>query len=126
MITVYYKKANTSCYKALECLDKYAVEYKKCHIENMTKEIIVLALSMTNNGISDILKHRGDSLTRKLISNLYEMTMNEAIDFLEKHPEIIKVPLILSENKLLVGYHKEEIRKFIPSVKLHEVSEINF
>lgn len=117
MITVYYKKANISCYKAIEWLDKYAIEYKKCKIENVTKEIIILALSMTNNGISDILKHRGDSLTNKLISNLYEMTMNEAIDFLEKHPEIIKVPLILSENKMLVGYHNEEIRKFIPSVQ---------
>ena len=121
MITVYYKKANYSSNKALEWLDKHAIEYRLCQIEHITKENIISVLSLTQNGINDIVKDHGDTGTRRKIFNLYNMTMNGALDFLFSHPEILKVPLIVSENKLMAGYNNEEIRKFIPRVKHYDV-----
>jgi regulatory protein spx len=34
----------------------------------------------------------------------------------QENPELLKTPLILEGNKLLVGYNKEQIRIFLPKI----------
>lgn len=113
MITVYYKKSCGSSKKALKWLDNHGVKYKLCQIELITKKSVILALSLTDNGVSDILKLHGDAAIRRKITYLYEMSMDQAIDFLAKNPEMFKMPLILSDKKILAGYHEKKIKQFI-------------
>ena len=45
------------------------------------------------------------------------MTFNSAIEYLQRNPDVLKMPIILTKNKILVGFHNIEIRQFIPKEK---------
>lgn len=113
MITVYYRKTCTSSRSAIKWLDEHNIEYQLCKIEKISKEDILYSLSMSENGIDDIVKLQGHASTQKKIVDIYNMTLSKAIDFLKVHTEVLKTPIIISKNKLLIGYHETEIRQFI-------------
>lgn len=50
------------------------------------------------------------------MKKLYSLSFSEALNYLLLYPELLRTPIIFSENKLLVGFNSDEIRKFIPSV----------
>lgn len=114
MLTIYYKKGCTSSNKAMKWLDSHEVGYYSCRIKEIQKEDLLYILSLTENGMNDIVKLQGDERIQQKIRKLYQMTLNKAIDYLIEYPEIIKIPIIITKNKLLIGYNDAEIRKFIP------------
>lgn len=48
------------------------------------------------------------------ISDLMDMNFNAAISYLETYPSLFRTPIIIKDNKVLIGYNMEEIRKYIP------------
>ena len=63
-----------------------------------------------------ILKEEKRALesTKSQIRHIQELDFNHAIEFIIEHIELVKVPIIFDETKLLIGYNKEVIRQFIP------------
>lgn len=55
------------------------------------------------------------------------MSLKHTLEYLEVHSEVLRCPIIVSKNKLLVGYHEAEIRKFTPESKRlqRKLKEIN-
>ncbi|WP_270252973.1 ArsC/Spx/MgsR family protein [Lactococcus garvieae] len=113
MITIYYRKTCTSSRRAIQWLNDHNIEYQLNRVEKIRKEDILLSLSMSENGIDDIVKLQGNAITQKKVVAIYGMSLSAAIDYLKRHTEVLRTPIILSKNKLLIGFHETEIRQFI-------------
>lgn len=113
MITVYYRKTCTSSRRAIQWLNDHNIEYQLNRIEKIKKEDMLLILSMSENGVDDIVKLQGNAITQKKIAAIYGMSLSAAIDYLKRHTEVLSTPIILAKNKLLIGYHETEIRQFL-------------
>lgn len=114
VLIVYYRSGCHSSIKTLEWLDTHGVVYKKYRIERLTKKNLLEILALTENGMLDLFKRRGDLKTRIKIKEVKEMTFNQALDYLAQHQDIVRTPILFSHNKLLIGYNDTEIRQFMP------------
>lgn len=117
MITVYYRKTCSSSKRVLEWMNEHHIDYQIHRVEQISREELLYSLSLSENGLDDLVKLQGSAATLKKIRKLYSVKLNEALDYLKQHPEVLRTPIILTKNKLLVGYHEAEIRQFIPRSK---------
>lgn len=70
-------------------------------------------LRMTIDGTDGIIATRSN-VYKELNLDLDELTLMELLEMIHEHPRLLKSPIIVDEKKLLVGYHEEEIRQFLP------------
>lgn len=117
MVIIFHRKTCTSSRKAIKWFDNHSIKYKMTSIRKITKKDLVEILSLTDHGLDSILKVQGEKDVQKKISKVQEMSLKNALEYLEIHSEILRCPIIISKNKLLVGYHETEIRTFIPRNK---------
>lgn len=125
MIVLYYNLSSSSCIRALDWFRSHGIEIHKERINNISRESLIQALTLTENGFSDLLKNKGNNQGKVqcMISDVQSMTFNEGISFILRHPELLKVPLTISENKLAVGYNAENLRVFI-SKKYRDIGRL--
>ena len=116
MITLYYGTGSTSCRQTAQWFEKHGISFKKKRIERISKKDLISALSLSENGFSDLLKRSSlvKSDIKNIIDSIQYMTFNESIEYIIKHPNVLKVPLVIDENKIAVGYNTEEMRAFVP------------
>ena len=116
MIKIYYKTNCNSSQKAMSWLDKHEPEIEKLSINQLEKKDIKEILSLTQEGILSIIKSSTLSSVKikNTIRHIADMSFNDALNFICHHPYILRTPIIIEKNNLLIGYHEEEIRKFIP------------
>lgn len=115
MIVLYYTLSNSSCRKATKWFETHDINITSKRVSQICKKDLLHALALSNKGFDDILKKRNLStpLLKKQVNQVHSMSFNEGIDFILKHPELLRVPLIISENKLVLGYNSEDIRVFL-------------
>jgi len=116
VIKVYSCGSCGSCGKAVLWFKKYGLKVERINIRQISKEDLVRALYLQNEGMDSIVKRavKSTGLVRNARLDLMEMRFNEGIDFLQNHPEILQTPIIIEGEKCLVGYNEEEIRQFLP------------
>ena len=116
MVVLYYGFSSKSCRKARLWFKEHRIPVDERRIRFITREDLLSALRLSERGFRDLLK-RSEQCDERL-SALIEHTMNlsfpAAVDFTLENPDVLKVPLILDENKLVIGYNTETIRVFIP------------
>jgi regulatory protein spx len=102
--------------RALAWFQTHKIEVQKQRINKLTTEDLVKLLSLSDEGTSGVLKcaSRSSSNVNKMLTHIMELTFNEALDFILEHPIMLQAPLILDENKHLIGYNEDEIRMFLP------------
>lgn len=90
------------------------IEISMERIQNIPREELLLALYLSDDGFKEILKGKGKtgSDIEKLKQEVRQMNFSEAIDFILLNPDLLKVPIILDENRLTIGFNLDEIRKF--------------
>lgn len=83
------------------------IEISTKRIQNITREELLHALYLSERGFTDILKGKGKagSDIEKMKNKIRQMDFSEAVDFILVHTELIKVPIILDENKLMIGFN---------------------
>lgn len=115
MITLYYGVSSAPSRKALQWFEKHDIECYKKRIDRICKEDLLRFLALSENGFSDLLKNpnRTKQLYLKQMECLEEMSFNTSIDFILKHPHLLRVPLILEGDKFSIGYNGEDIRVFL-------------
>lgn len=115
MIVLYYTISNSSCRKATKWFETHDINIISKRVSQICKKDLVHALALSNRGFDDILKKRNLStpLLKKQVNQVQSMSFNEGLDFILKHPELLRVPLIISETKLVLGYNSEAIRVFL-------------
>ncbi|MGV8956361.1 glutaredoxin domain-containing protein [Lactococcus lactis] len=60
MVIVYYRPGCSSSRKALAWLKEHDVPYKKYRIEQLSKEKLMAILTLTDNGLTDLFKEKGN------------------------------------------------------------------
>jgi regulatory protein spx len=116
MIKIYYRMGCGSSRRALAWFQTHRIEVRKQRVDKLTKEDLVKLLSLSDEGTSEVLKcaSRSSSNVNKMLNHIMELTFNEALDFILEHPIMLQAPLILDEDKHLIGYNEDEIRMFLP------------
>lgn len=115
MIILYYGISSRTSRQAAAWFEDYKIKIIKKKIAHMTRADLVHILSLSENGFSDILKKSKGTGTRiyKIAQNVKCSSFNEAVDCLLENPDMLKVPIIFDENRLVIGYNSESIRTYI-------------
>lgn len=116
MTTLYYTSSNSSCRKSIQWFKEHDIKVREKNVKYISKKELIQILALSKNGFVDILKcpSRSEYLIQAMIEEVLNMSFQGALDFVLKHTEILKTPLILNEDSLIIGYNVEEIRTFIP------------
>ncbi|MDG4984972.1 Spx/MgsR family RNA polymerase-binding regulatory protein [Lactococcus lactis] len=115
MIELYFTKSCKSSQHARRWLINHKLEFKEINIRTsgIKRDVLLKMLLMSEKGIADLVSLRKQSVKDKRI-DFDSISLNDLLVYLEKFPEIIKHPLILSETHFQSGYHEENIRVFLP------------
>lgn len=118
MVTLYYSLGNSSCRKAMQWLEEHHIEFCEKKIREISREDLLQALYLSENGFSDLFKRTSlcETEVEILIQRCQSLSFNEAINFVLEHPCILKLPFMLDEKRLVLGYNVETIRSFIPRI----------
>lgn len=115
MIVLYYNVSSKTSRQAISWFDDYKIEVTQKRVEKLVRNDLIFILSLTENGFSDILKKSTGPETRihKMRQSLKQVNFNEAVEILLENTDIVKVPIIFDDKKLVIGYNSESIRVFI-------------
>ncbi|WP_061412387.1 ArsC/Spx/MgsR family protein [Lactococcus sp. DD01] len=115
MIILYYSVSSTSSIQALSWFENREIEVHKKKIKNICKTDLIHCLSLSSDGFLTILKNPNKARSEYLeqLKSLDKLNFDQAVEFILEHSHLLRVPLILDDNKLLVGYNQEEIRTFL-------------
>lgn len=116
MIKVYYKRGCNSSRKALSWFKVQEIYVKRENINTIKGVDIIALLISTDYGVEGLIKkpNKNNYEEQQRISDLMDMNFNAAISYLETYPSLFRTPIIIKDNKVLIGYNMEEIRKYIP------------
>ncbi|MFQ6324185.1 ArsC/Spx/MgsR family protein [Lactococcus garvieae] len=112
MLRLYYDLRNSSSRKAIEWFKSMNIEISIKRIQSITRGELLHALYLSDDGFTAILKGKAGNDIERMKNEVQQMNFSEAVDFILVHTELLKVPIILDENKLMIGFNSEEIRKF--------------
>lgn len=115
MIKLYISPSCTSCRKAKAWLTKHnlAFDERNILIQPLTKKEILNILRLTEDGTEEIISTRS-KIFKKLNVNLDQLSIDQLLDLVVKHPSLLKRPIIMDNRRLQVGYNVEDIRRFLP------------
>ncbi len=115
MVTLYTSPSYTSCRKARAWLKNHNISYSERNIfsEPLSIDEIKQILKMTEDGTEEIISKRSKAY-QELDINIEEMPLQELLDLVQKHPGLLRRPIIMDEKRLQVGYNEDEIRRFLP------------
>lgn len=118
MIYLYYRQRCTSSLKAIQWFKRYGLDVCIRPSNQISWEELITVLASTDNGISDLIKHpnHGSDEERAEIRSMKTMTLNQAIDYIKVAPKLLRSPIIIEGNKVLIGYNPDQIRMFLPKV----------
>lgn len=115
MVALYTSPSCTSCRKARAWLRNHNISYSERNIflEPLSIDEIKQILQMTEDGTEEIISKRSKAY-QELDINIEEMPLQELLDLVQKHPSLLRRPIIMDEKRLQVGYNEDEIRRFLP------------
>lgn len=118
MVLLYTSAGCASCRKAKQWFKDRDIKYTERNIFTTLlkdKEIRFL-LTRSENGTEDLISKRSKIIKDNNI-DIDDMSINELISFVQKNPSVLKRPIILNEDSLLIGYDEEEIEIFQQQTK---------
>ena len=125
MISLYYRPRCSSSIKAIDWFKKYKIDICLKSPNLISREELITVLSSTDKGIFDVIRQvgRASDEDKDKIHSMNKMTLNQAIEFIKINPELLKSPIIIKKNKVLIGYNADQIRMFLP--KAYRRSSLN-
>ena len=134
MITLYSSASCTSCRKAKSWLEEHDIPFteKNVFTEKITDEELKAILQLTENGTKELISQRSQAF-RELDIDIEDMSLGNVLKLIQRHPGIMRRPILVDDKRLLVGYNEEDIRCFLPRdirklelLKLHDQLPVNF
>ncbi|GAA0383138.1 Spx/MgsR family RNA polymerase-binding regulatory protein [Bacillus horti] len=125
MIELYTFSSCTSCRKAREILTEHHIPFKERNMntEPLSKDEIYHILAHTTNGTTDIMSKRSQDV-KELEVNFDEISLNKWVDLVHNNPGMLRRPLLLTNDHLIVGYNKEEYEGIVKKSKLKQKKHI--
>lgn len=118
MVTLYTSPSCTSCRKARAWLKEHNIPYAERNIfsDPLSVGELKQILQMTEDGTEEIISTRS-KVYQDLHVNIDDLSLKDLLDLVQRHPGLLRRPIIMDEKRLQVGYNEDEIRRFLP----HEV-----
>lgn len=118
MVTLYTSPSCTSCRKARAWLKEHNIPYAERNIfsDSLSVDELKQILQMTEDGTEEIISTRS-KVYQDLHVNIDDLSLKDLLDLVQRHPGLLRRPIIMDEKRLQVGYNEDEIRRFLP----HEV-----
>lgn len=115
MVILYTSPGCASCRKAKQWLKDNNIEFveKNIFTSILDKDEIKYILSRCENGTEDIISVRSKAFT-SLKKDINDLSLNELVDLIQKNPSILKRPIMISKQSLVVGYDSDEITTMVP------------
>lgn len=125
MIVLYSSPGCASCRKVRQWLKENNLKFieKNIFTTILSDREIKLILMRSENGTEDIISKRSKVMQDAHI-NVEDLSMSELILFIQRHPSVLKRPIIMNEKSFLVGYDEEEIGAFLPAKLRHQQEEV--
>ncbi|KKK37709.1 hypothetical protein WQ57_08650 [Mesobacillus campisalis] len=101
--------------KARQWLKKHEIPFVDRNIikEPLTVNELQEILRRTVDGTDGIIATRS-KIYKELNLDVEELSLQELLEILHEQPRLLKSPIIVDEKRLLIGYHEDEIRQFLP------------
>lgn len=118
MIVLYSSPGCASCRKVRQWLKEQNLKFieKNIFTSMLSEKEIKYLLMRTDNGAEDIISKRSKIMQESTI-NIEELSISELILFIQRHPSVLKRPIVMNEKSFLIGYDEEEIDAFLPQEK---------
>jgi len=113
MIVIYTSPGCASCRKAKAWLKEHDKVYQEKNIFStiLNEKELRFLLTRSENGTDDLISRRSKVIKNSDV-DIDGMNLNELIRFVQCNPSVLKRPIILDEDRMLVGYDDEEIEVF--------------
>lgn len=115
MIKIYTNSSDASSYKAKEWLTRQQLDFEEINWrkKGMSLEEFYRILSLTEKGTEDIIAKQ--SLAYQSFSiHMDDFSLKDVYAYIHCQRNLLRLPLIIDEKHLQVGFNSDEIRKFIP------------
>ena len=115
MLFIEYPKCST-CKKAKKFLDDHKVDYvdRNIVIDNPTKEELKKWIELSGKEIHKFFNTSGIKYRElNLKETLKELDFDGILDILSSDGMLVKRPLLITENKVLIGYKELEYKDLI-------------
>ncbi len=118
MIVLYSSPGCASCRKVRQWLKEKDLKFieKNIFTSMLSEKEIKYLLMRTDNGAEDIISKRSKIMQESTV-NIDELSISELIIFIQRHPSVLKRPIVMNEKSFLIGYDEEEIDAFLPHDK---------
>lgn len=115
MVTVYTTPSCTSCRKAKAWLEEHQIDYIERNIiaNPLTLDELKSILRLTEDGTDEIISTNSKRF-QELNVDLEALPLKAFYKLIIENPQMLRRPIIQDEKRLQVGYHDEEIRRFLP------------
>ncbi len=115
MVTLYTSPSCTSCRKARAWLKEHNIPYVERNIfsDPLSVDELKQILQMTEDGTEEIISTRS-KVYQDLNVNIDDLSLKDLLDLVQRHPGLLRRPIIMDEKRLQVGYNEDEIRRFLP------------
>jgi len=110
--TIFYTRVERSYHKMIEFVKENDIDYIERAVTEaapLTKEELYLILKNTTDGVDEILSMKSKIYKELLESgiDIDDLTMNQLLVLLQRYPTLIKTPIVVGKDSVLVGYNDE-------------------
>ncbi len=115
MIKLYFTKSSSTCRKAREWLINNKLPFQEINLTKATlshKEIYHI-LSLTEAGTDDIISKRA-AFFQDIVYNFEDLSLTDAVSMIKQNISLLRIPLIVDDSHIQVGFNEDEVRKFVP------------
>ncbi|MCM3362524.1 transcriptional regulator Spx [Niallia sp. MER TA 168] len=101
--------------KARQWLKKNGIPFVSRNVLNepLTVRELQGILRMTVDGTEGIIATRSKTY-KDLKLDMDDLPLQELLKLINKHPRLLRSPIIVDEKRLQAGFHEDEIRQFLP------------
>lgn len=122
MLTIYTSPSCSSCRKAKRWLEEHKIKFHEVNLftEPIKEKDIEKMLKLSPDGFDSIISTRSKIIKDQNI-DIEALSMRQLINIIIEEPSILKRPIMIDGDQMLVGYNEEEIRVFIPKDLRYEL-----
>jgi len=115
MTVTIYGSPCESVRKAKEWFDKHKIPYVERNIfkNPLTVTELQKVLALTAEGTDEIIATRS-KIYKDLDLDFDSQSLQELLHLIETHPGLLRNPIIIDNQRLVVGYNEDEISQFLP------------
>ncbi|GAB7389987.1 Spx/MgsR family RNA polymerase-binding regulatory protein [Lactococcus garvieae] len=126
MLKIYTISSNQETKEAERWLYAHKVKFIEVDLlkELVSTEEILRIVSLTEHGVEEIIETETRAYTR-LNLNFKDLKLEDFMELLEENATLLKVPLMLDEKQLQIGFDEDKMQRFLekPSKKVTDLEQ---